>query len=48
MDLITQLPNSRGYDAILTIIDHKCTQVALFFPFITKKGSGDLHSANDM
>ena len=30
MDLITQLPNSHGYDAILTIVDHGCTRVALF------------------
>jgi hypothetical protein len=32
MDLITQLPPSNGYDAILTIIDHGCTRAALFLP----------------
>ena len=25
MDLITGLPNSNGYDAILTIVDHGCS-----------------------
>jgi hypothetical protein len=32
MDLITQLPESNGYDAILTIVDHGCTRAALFLP----------------
>jgi hypothetical protein len=32
MDLITQLPISNGYDAILTIVDHGCTRAALFLP----------------
>jgi hypothetical protein len=32
MDLITQLPMSNGYDAILTIVDHGCTRAALFLP----------------
>jgi hypothetical protein len=32
MDLITGLPTSRGYDAILTIVDHGCTRAALFLP----------------
>jgi hypothetical protein len=32
MDLITQLPTSNGYDAILTIVDHGCTRVAVFLP----------------
>ena len=35
MDLITQLPNSHGYDAILTIVDHSCTRAALFLPCTT-------------
>ena len=35
MDLITQLPNSHGYDAILTIVDHGCTRAALFLPCTT-------------
>ena len=35
MDLITQLPNSHGHDAILTIIDHSCTRAALFLPCTT-------------
>ena len=35
MDLITQLPNSNGYDAILTIVDHGCTRAALFLPCTT-------------
>ena len=32
MDLITGLPSSDGYDAILTIVDHGCSQVAIFLP----------------
>jgi hypothetical protein len=32
MDLITQLPTSNGYDAILTIVDHRCTRAAVFLP----------------
>jgi len=32
MDLITGLPNSKGYDAILTIIDHGCSRGAIFLP----------------
>ena len=30
MDLITRLPHQNGNDAILTIIDHRCSQVAIF------------------
>ena len=32
MDLITNLPTSRGNDAILTIVDHGCTRAAIFLP----------------
>ena len=32
MDLITRLPLSQGYDAILTIVDHGCTRAAIFLP----------------
>ena len=32
MDLITQLPNSTGYDTILTIVDHGCSRAAIFLP----------------
>ena len=32
MDLITGLPLSHGYDAILTIVDHGCSHAALFLP----------------
>ena len=35
MDLITQLPKSRGKDTILTIVDHGCTRAATFLPCIT-------------
>ena len=35
MDLITQLPKSHGYNAILTIVDHRCTRAALFVPRTT-------------
>jgi hypothetical protein len=32
MDLITGLPKSKGYDAILTIMDHGCSRAAIFLP----------------
>src|SRR6202008_711122 len=32
LDLITDLPNSAGYDSILTITDHDCTKSAFFIP----------------
>ena len=35
MDLITQLPNSEGSDAILTIVDQGCTRAAIFLPCST-------------
>ena len=49
MDLITQLPNSHRYDAILTIIDHGCMRVALFLPCImniTGEGIAKLYLVN--
>jgi RNase H-like domain found in reverse transcriptase/Integrase zinc binding domain/Chromo (CHRromatin Organisation MOdifier) domain len=35
MDLITGLPKSGGHDAILTIVDHGCSQAAIFLPCST-------------
>jgi Integrase zinc binding domain len=35
MDLIMGLPKSKGYDAILTIVDHGCSRVAIFLPCST-------------
>ncbi len=32
MDLITGLPQQAGYNAILTIVDHRCSRVAIFLP----------------
>ena len=32
MDLITGLPPSHGYDAILTIVDHGCSRAVIFLP----------------
>ena len=32
MDLITGLPEQRGHDAILTIVDQGCSQAAIFLP----------------
>ena len=36
MDLITDLPESNGFNAILTIIDHGCSKAAKFIPCTTK------------
>ena len=49
MDLITQLPNSNGHDAILTIVDHGCTRATLFLPCttnITREGIAKLYLDN--
>ena len=49
MDLITQLPKSGPYDAILTIRDHGCTRAAIFLPCsttITGEGIADLYLNN--
>jgi RNase H-like domain found in reverse transcriptase/Integrase zinc binding domain/Chromo (CHRromatin Organisation MOdifier) domain len=35
MGLITRLPESNGYDAILTIVDHGCSRAAIFLPCST-------------
>jgi hypothetical protein len=32
MDLITDLPESQGFNAVLTIIDHGCSKAAKFIP----------------
>ena len=32
LDFITKLPQSRGYDTILTITDHSCSKAAIFIP----------------
>ena len=46
MNLITQLPKSGGKDAILTIVDHRCTRAATFLPCtttITAEGVAQLY-----
>ena len=40
MDLITDLPISEGYDAILTIVDQGCSKATKFIP-CTKTITGD-------
>jgi hypothetical protein len=41
MDLITGLPKSEGHNAILTIVNHGCSRVAIFLPcFTTITGAG--------
>src|SRR5258708_25689439 len=32
LDFITKLPESKGSDSILTIMDHDCTKAAVFIP----------------
>ena len=32
LDFITKLPESQGYDSILTITNHDCTKAAIFIP----------------
>ena len=49
MDLITNLPDSHGHDAILTIVDHGCTRATVFLPCkttITGEGIATLYHEN--
>jgi Integrase zinc binding domain len=49
MDLITELPKSEGYDAILAIVDHGCSRAAIFLPCsatITGAGIAQLYLEN--
>jgi RNase H-like domain found in reverse transcriptase/Integrase zinc binding domain/Chromo (CHRromatin Organisation MOdifier) domain len=49
MDLITGLPKSDGHDAILTIVDHRCSRGAIFLPCsttITSAGIAKLYLEN--
>jgi hypothetical protein len=49
MDLITQLPKSDGSNAILTIVDQRCTRAAIFLPCsttITGEGVAQLYLKN--
>ena len=49
MDLITGLPRHNGKDAILTIVDHGCSRVAVFLPCtttITSPGIAQLYLDN--
>jgi hypothetical protein len=32
MDFITKLPESQGYNSILTITNHNCTKASIFIP----------------
>ena len=47
MDLITDLPMSKGYDSILTIVDHGCSKATIFLPCwktIDAKGVATLYT----
>ena len=33
MDFITDLPKSKGYDTILTIVDQGCSKATKFIPY---------------
>ena len=49
LDLITHLPSCDGFNAILTIVDHGCSQAAVFIPCketITGEGVADLYFEN--
>ena len=46
MDFITDLPKSKGYDTILTIVDQGCSKVTKFIPCnkeITREGVAELY-----
>jgi hypothetical protein len=49
LDLITGLPRANGKDAILTIVDHRCSRAAIFIPCtttITRPGIAQLYLQN--
>ena len=49
LNLITHLPLCDGFNAILTIVDHGCSRVAVFIPckeMITGEGVADLYFKN--
>jgi hypothetical protein len=49
MDFIVKLPQSEGYDSILTITDHDCSKAAIFIPWnetIDADGVTDLYLRN--
>jgi len=49
LDLITRLPPNGPYDSILTIVDHGCSQAAIFLPcatMITGPGVAQLYFDN--
>ena len=49
LDLITGLPQVNGKDAILTIVDHRCSRAAIFIPcttMITGPGIAQLYLRN--
>ena len=42
LDFITKLPESQGFDSILTITDHNCTKMSHFIPCRHRRDSGTL------
>jgi hypothetical protein len=49
MDFIVKLPESEGYDSILTITDHDCSKAGIFIPCnetIDANGVADLYLKN--
>ena len=47
LDFITKLPQSQGFDSILTVTDHDCTKAAVFIPCneeITAEGTAALYA----
>ena len=49
LDLITHLPLCDGFNAILTIVDHRCSRAAVFIPCkeaITGEGVASLYFEN--
>ena len=45
VDFITKLPESRGYDTILTITDHDCTKAVLLIPCVEGSPVEDIADA---
>jgi hypothetical protein len=49
LDFIVKLPESNGYDTILTITDHNCSKAALFIPcneMIDSEGVAKLYTCH--
>jgi hypothetical protein len=47
LDFVTKLPSSKGFDSILTVMDHNCSKALILIPCnksITAEGTAELYA----